>query len=91
MAKSLQIPWGSWTHFQVITTRNNFRASRPKLLPFIPRNSNLSINNQIHIFTPNLRTLLTYTCMMLSYAAKKYVKLLLKIKIQLFGKFCPGY
>ena len=69
------------TFQQHITNRlNKFRIARNKLFSLIARNSNLSIKNEILIYTSYLRPILTYTCMMWSYAAKSHVKLPIKVQ-----------
>ena len=56
----------------------NLELLEVRILPLISRNSNLSVKNKMLSFTSYLRLILTCPCMVLSYAAKSYVKLLIK-------------
>ncbi|GFT84029.1 RNA-directed DNA polymerase from mobile element jockey [Trichonephila clavipes] len=68
------------THIQ--HTRNKFRKIMFKLYPLIGRNSELSRDNKVLLFTAVMRPILAYGCPVWGYAAKTNINILI-----LYAKF----
>ncbi|GFV26725.1 RNA-directed DNA polymerase from mobile element jockey [Trichonephila clavipes] len=62
------------THIQ--NTRQKFRKLMFKLFPLIGRNSDLSRNNKVLLFTAVMRPILSYGCSVWGYAAKTNINIL---------------
>ncbi|GFU45176.1 RNA-directed DNA polymerase from mobile element jockey [Trichonephila clavipes] len=83
------IPWSQSTKYLGITfdknltckthiqnTRQKFRKLMFKLFPLIGRNSDLSRNNKVLLFTAVMRPILSYGCPVWGYAAKTNINIL---------------
>ncbi|GFT42918.1 probable RNA-directed DNA polymerase from transposon X-element [Trichonephila clavipes] len=83
------IPWSQSTKYLGITfdknltwkthiqnTRQKFRKIMFKLFPLIGRNSDLSRNNKVLLFTAVMRPILSYGCPVWGYAAKTNINIL---------------
>ncbi|GFV25010.1 RNA-directed DNA polymerase from mobile element jockey [Trichonephila clavipes] len=83
------IPWSQSTKYLGITfdknltwkthiqnTRKKFRKLMFKLFPLIGRNSDLSRNNKVLLFTAVMRPILSYGCPVWGYAAKTNINIL---------------
>ncbi|GFY27868.1 probable RNA-directed DNA polymerase from transposon X-element [Trichonephila clavipes] len=83
------IPWSQSTKYLGITfdknltwkihiqsTRQKFRKIMFKLFPLINRNSDLSRNNKVLLFTAVMRPILSYGCPVWGYAAKTNINIL---------------
>ncbi|GFV26960.1 RNA-directed DNA polymerase from mobile element jockey [Trichonephila clavipes] len=83
------IPWSQSSKYLGITfdknltwkahiqnTRQKFRKLMFKLFPLIGRNSDLSRNNKVLLFTAVMRPILSYGCPVWGYAAKTNINIL---------------
>lgn len=69
-----RLTFSKHTHTQI----NKFRAARKILYPLIARNSTLSLENKLLIYTSLLRPILTYGCQVWSYIATTHINNLSK-------------